>query len=68
VSAPRPVPGPPLRRLEAPIVVPPTLLASLPGPVVPELLVTYWNHPCPSTGCVTWVPNHRRGCAQHGEA
>lgn len=27
---------------------------------------SYWNHECPTTGCLTWVPNHLRSCAEHG--
>lgn len=28
-------------------------------------LMTTWNHPCPTHGCVTWVPNHLTHCATH---
>lgn len=24
-----------------------------------------WNHPCPSRGCVVWVPNHLTHCRTH---
>lgn len=31
----------------------------------PQLAIHYWNHPCPQPGCMAWVPNHRRWCADH---
>lgn len=58
----RPVPKPPPARRLAPVV---PIVAALPG-VDPQLLVAYWNHCCPHPGCMVWVPNHRRGCAEHG--
>ena len=33
----------------------------------PQLSMHYWNHACPTPTCITWVPNHRRGCARHEE-
>jgi hypothetical protein len=36
-------------------------------PPDPQLSMHYWSHGCPTPGCITWVPNHRRGCANHPE-
>lgn len=33
----------------------------------PQLSNAHWNHACPTSGCMAWVPNHRRGCADHTE-
>lgn len=61
--ADRPTPAVMTQRLTLPDVVqpPPRPLE----PADPAMQVTYWNHPCPTTGCGTWVPNHLPVCAAH---
>lgn len=46
-----------------PAPLPPPEVPEVPGE--PQMTVQYWNHHCPQPGCVTWVPNHLRGCVLH---
>jgi hypothetical protein len=52
-----PIPAPPPTRSTKHVDLPPHERALL--------TVAGWNHPCGYGGCPTWVPNHRRRCADH---
>ncbi len=49
-----------------PLDMPATRTAARPHrPHDATLTVAYWNHVCPTPGCMAWVPNHQGGCGHH---